>query len=229
MVHIAYVKNLISRRLMDAFIIFGMALNISNDEMGLVEEIADHAYTTLAFSNDYFSWQKEYDEFCKGGETGSVANAVGIIMTEHSVSMDDAKNVCFELIRSSCRKYYDEKKRFESESGHKVSGDLLKYLGALEMVISGNIIWSQHTERYNFKESDGTDGNDETSQALTTLTACSSCGSSTGTVPTPNSSDLEEASRNKLKAVHESLDMDLPELSDAVHYSRSHASVKMTL
>lgn len=53
---------LIDYRLMDAFLMFGMALTISDDEMGLIEEAREHAYTALALSNDHFSWQKEYDE-----------------------------------------------------------------------------------------------------------------------------------------------------------------------
>jgi hypothetical protein len=202
---------------------FGMALIVSDEELGLVKEVAEHAYSTLTFANDYISWQKEYDEFCKSQGSSSMANAVWIIMKEHSVDIEVAKTMCVEMIRDSCRAFREEKERFESEFGHKVSKDLLKYLGALETAISGNVVWGQHSERYNFKAADG---NAQTTESMAASSSCSSCGSSTSTVPIPNSSDLEEASQNKPKAVHESLDMDLPELSDAVHNDRPQSSAK---
>jgi hypothetical protein len=214
---------LIDYRLMDTFLIFGMALTISDDEMGLIEEAREHAHTALALSNDYFSWQKEYDEWCKTRKAGGVNNAVGVISKEHSVSIDEAKELCVKMIRSSYRRFCDEKKRFETESGHKASRDLLKYLAALETCFGGNIVWSQYSKRYNIEE---TNGNVDASQPVAVSTTCTSCGSSAGTVPTPNTSDLEEASRNMSKAVHESLNMDLPELSDAVYNSQPHGSVR---
>jgi hypothetical protein len=185
---------------------FGMALIVSDEELGLVKEVAEHAYSTLTFANDYISWQKEYDEFCKSQGSSSMANAVWIIMKEHSVDIEVAKTMCVEMIRDSCRAFREEKERFESEFGHKVSKDLLKYLGALETAISGNVVWGQHSERYNFKAADG---NAQTTESMAA-----------------SSSDLEEASQNKPKAVHESLDMDLPELSDAVHNDRPQSSAK---
>jgi hypothetical protein len=212
---------LIVRRLMDAFLIFGMALTISDDEMGMIEEAREQAYTALALSNDYFSWQKEYDEWCKTRKAGGVGNAVGVISKEHSVGIDDARDICVQMIRSSYRKFCAEKKRFETESGHKVSRDLLKYLAALETCIGGNIVWSQHSERYNLK---GTNKNVEISQPVAVPTTCSSCGSSTSAVATPRTLDL--AASSPTKPVHESLDMDLPELSDAVHNDRPQLSAK---
>lgn len=212
-----------SYSIMNAFIVFGMALTISSSEMDMAGKAIEHAFTTLALTNDYFSWQKEYDEFCQNGEVGSIANAIWIITKEQSVSTDDATSICVDMIRSSCHKFCDEKERVEASSGHGVSVDLLKYLGALETSISGNVIWSQHTERYNFKKANGPV--EPLQPPLAALTICSSCGSSTGTAPTPKTPDLETSLRTSPNDVQESLNIHLPELSDAVRNGESHTSV----
>lgn len=194
-------------------IIFGMALTISDEEMTLIDTVAEHAYMALMLSNDYFSWQKEYDEFCKSRDSGGMANAIWIIAKEQSVNIHDATSICVDMIRSSCRTFCIEKKRIEIDLGHEVSVDLLKYLGVLETSISGNIVWSQQTERYKFTK----DNKDlETTQSSDVPTICSSCGSSTNTSSTPTTPDLDTDTRKRPKDVHESLDMDSPKLSDAV-------------
>lgn len=179
---------LMNDRLMDALMVFAMALTISSSEINSVEMAREHAYTTLALSNDYYSWQKEYDQVCNSGKAGGVANAIWIISKEHSVNIDEAKEICVDMIRRSHRKFCDERKRVRTESGYKVSEDLSKYLVALEMCVSGNFIWSQYSERYNLKEPDG---HVEAMRHLAVPATCSSCGSSTATL-TPRTSDLEE-------------------------------------
>ncbi|KAE8555445.1 hypothetical protein EYB25_000141 [Talaromyces marneffei] len=117
---------------------FAMGLTISSDEAERANNITDPAYATLALANDYFSWEKEYIEFKENSTSEDMANAIWIIMKEHSVDLEEAKNICQDKIRESCK----------------------DYLGALEFSINGNVVWSQYTHRYNFnkpKETDDTD------------------------------------------------------------------------
>lgn len=135
----------------DGVIIFGMALTISDGEMRLVKKIAEHAYATLILSNDYFSWQKEYNDFCRHRSSGSMANAIWVIMNEYSVDVDEAKSMCIEKIKASCQTFCEKKKQLSAKFYLKLSEDLFKYLRALETLITGHAVWSQHTKRYKKK------------------------------------------------------------------------------
>ncbi|RDW88454.1 fusicoccadiene synthase [Coleophoma cylindrospora] len=132
-------------------ITYAMALTISDEEANMSLNVTRPAYETLALANDFFSWQKEYDDFLRNPTSKDMANAVWIIMKEHMVGIDEAKLICKDKIASSCRQYLEGKKIFETQFGNTVSLDLLKYLSALELSISGNVVWSQYSPRYNFQ------------------------------------------------------------------------------
>jgi fusicocca-2,10(14)-diene synthase/ophiobolin F synthase len=76
-----------------------MDLAISDEEMAMMQNITEPAYSTLALANDYFSWQKEYDEFLNNSELDDMANAIWILTKEKSVGVEDAKKICHTLIR----------------------------------------------------------------------------------------------------------------------------------
>ena len=127
-----------------------MGLTISPDEAEKANNITEPAYATLALANDFFSWEKEYTEFKQNPTSEDMANAIWIIMKEHSVDLEEAKRICQDKIRESCEEYVRRKRAFERQATGKVSTDLLRYLSALEFSISGNVVWSQYTPRYNF-------------------------------------------------------------------------------
>lgn len=128
-----------------------MALTISDAEAKMSLDVTRPAYETLALANDFFSWQKEYDDFLQNAGSEDMANAVWIIMKEHAVGIDEAKRLCKDKVASSCREYLEKKKSFEMQFGDTVSPDLMRYLSALELSISGNVVWSQYSPRYNFQ------------------------------------------------------------------------------
>lgn len=127
-----------------------MGITIPEHELELAKETSRPAFITLGLANDFFSWQKEYDDFMKTGVSEALANAIWILMQEHSVGVEEAKELCKDHIRNSCREYLRVKQ--EVESTRQVSVDLRKYLAALELSISANVIWSQYSARYNFRD-----------------------------------------------------------------------------
>lgn len=129
-----------------------MGLTVSKEEMELIKPITEPAYATLALGNDFFSWEKEYVEFQDNVTSKNMANAVWIIMKEHSVDPEQAKIICQEKIRDTCKEYLRRKREFELHYAEKVSTDTLRYLSALEFNISGNVVWSQYSERYHFHQ-----------------------------------------------------------------------------
>ena len=127
-----------------------MGITIPEHELELAKQTSRPAFVTLGLANDFFSWQKEYDDFMKTGVSEALANAIWILMQEHSVGVEEAKELCKDHIRKSCQEYLRVK--HEVESTRQVSVDLRKYLAALELSISANVIWSQYSARYNFRD-----------------------------------------------------------------------------
>lgn len=207
-------------------ITFAMGLTISPDEAERANNITDPAYATLALANDFFSWEKEYIEFKQNPTSDDMANAIWIIMKEHSVDLEEAKKICQDKIRESCEEYVRRHREFERQATGKVSKDLLRYLAALEFSISGNVVWSQYTHRYNFhkpaaKENEDTD--DEGAKSDDSKTNLNySTDSTVVDVKTPATSGLLNSANDVLMTrtakslVGPVLDVQLPELPDKV-------------
>lgn len=123
-----------------------MAITIPDHEMDTCDELTRYAWLAAALTNDLVSWQKEYDASKQNGKT-FFFNAVWILMGEHSITVDEAKELCRKKIKEIVAKYMkiveDSKKRTD------ISLDLRKYIDALQYTISGNIAWSFLCPRYN--------------------------------------------------------------------------------
>ena len=136
-------------------ITYGMALTISDDERKLITQVTAPAFANLALTNDFFSWQKEYDDFKQNSEATYMVNAIWIIMKEHSLTIEGAKQMLQDKIAGYCQEYLQLKAEFQSST--VVSIDARRYLSALELSIAGNVGWSQFTPRYRFS-ANGTPG-----------------------------------------------------------------------
>ncbi len=73
-------------------------------------------------------------------------NAIWVLMGEHSISVDKAKEFCMSKIKECVAKYRivieDTKKRTD------LSLDLRRYLEAMQYSLSGNVVWSLLCPRY---------------------------------------------------------------------------------
>ena len=63
-------------RMMIRLMTYGMTLKISESEWNLIVPIATPLLADLATANDYFSWQKKYDQLRLGPEDPCITNAL---------------------------------------------------------------------------------------------------------------------------------------------------------
>lgn len=135
-------------RMMIRLMTYGMALTINESEWNLMMPIATPLLAGLAMANDYFSWQKEYDQSRLGPEVPYITNAIWVLMQEHRTTAEEAKQMSKGIIVG----YYQEYIRLKTELLHStvVPLDVRKSLSALELMIPGNVAWSQFTPRYQF-------------------------------------------------------------------------------
>lgn len=122
-----------------------MAITIPEEEMDSCRELMRYALIAAGLTNDLFSWQKEYEASRRNGQP-DVVNAIWVLMREHSISVDEAKDLCRSKIKDCVAKYRvvveDTKKRTD------LSLDLRKYVEAGQYSLSGNVVWSLLCPRY---------------------------------------------------------------------------------
>lgn len=123
-----------------------MALTISEQEMDLCRQLMRPGWIAAGLTNDLFSWKKEYDAARQAGQQ-DVVNAIWVLMREHSITAEEAKQMCRKIIKESTAEYL----RIEEENRNNMnlSLDLRKYLESMKYTLSGNVVWSLLCPRYN--------------------------------------------------------------------------------
>lgn len=127
---------------------FAMSLTIPEEEMPLCEKLMGQAWHVASLQNDLFSYDKEYRDTVQHGQT-DVVNAVWVLMKEHNVTVDEAKQICRTQIKEMVAKYLGVVE--ETRNDGSISLDLRKYVESMQYALSGNVAWSRECPRYNEK------------------------------------------------------------------------------
>jgi hypothetical protein len=78
------------RRFVDAMMLFGMGLSLTQEEKDLMEPIARPCFAALGLGNDYVSFDVEYAEFKESGAS-TMTNAVWQYMQWENIGVEEAK------------------------------------------------------------------------------------------------------------------------------------------
>jgi hypothetical protein len=130
----------------EAMMLFGMGMQMSDEEDEKLKPIIQPCYAALGLANDYFSFDREYAEFT-ASNAETLTNAVWLHMKWHGVDVEAAK----DMVRSATYEY--EKTFLERVEEFKrtqapISQKLDRYLRALSYQVSGNVVWSLNCPRY---------------------------------------------------------------------------------
>lgn len=129
---------------------FGLGISIPEEEMDLCEKLTRPAWIHISLTNDLYSWEKEYQAFLEHGKT-TIFNAIWVLMREHSVTIEDAKDLCRQKIKESVAEYLHTVE--ESRNNKNLSLDLRKYIECMQYQMSGNVVWGMLAPRYNLAAS----------------------------------------------------------------------------
>ena len=127
-----------------------MDSSIPEEEFDLCHELANTAYLNLGLMNDLFSWQKEYDAAVAMGQ-GYVINVISVLMEERGVSEEEAKRICREKIQVTNADFRKVVK--DTKERTDVSVDRKRYLEGIQYTMSGSVVWSLESPRYQFRTS----------------------------------------------------------------------------
>jgi hypothetical protein len=126
--------------------LFGMGMTLTQAEDEQLVDVVYPCYAALGLANDYFSFEREYEEF-KQSDARSLTNAVWHYMQWQNVDVDTAK----DLVRNATNKYEEQfLKRCADfrEKNAPISSKLDQYLTGLVHQVSGNVVWSLNCPRY---------------------------------------------------------------------------------
>jgi hypothetical protein len=98
-----------------------------------------------SLTNDLFSFEKEMEAAHVAGHS-YISNAICILMIEHGVSLEEAKNLCKVRIKEEVAIYMRTLDGLKRRSD--LAEDSKKYLELLQYSVSGNVVWSMECPRY---------------------------------------------------------------------------------
>jgi len=75
-----------------------MGLTIPDEKMDECRALCRSAYIVFCLQNDLFPWEKEYETAQRYGHK-YVPNAIDVLMRQHHIGVDEAKERCKTLIR----------------------------------------------------------------------------------------------------------------------------------
>jgi Terpene synthase family 2, C-terminal metal binding len=122
-----------------------MGITIPEEELELCSQLMRPAWIAAGLTNDLFSWEKEY-EAAKRNHQPDVVNAIWVLVREHSITVDQAKDLCRQKIKVAVADYLQTIK--ETCNNVTISMDLRRYIEAMQYSLSGNVVWSLQCPRY---------------------------------------------------------------------------------
>ncbi|KAK5624891.1 hypothetical protein RRF57_000607 [Xylaria bambusicola] len=143
--YLLYRCNDAGQTIWSALLTFGCAITIPEDETDICAGLIKPAFTAACLTNDLFSYDKEYEVAQVVGLHGLV-NALWVLMHEHSVSLEVAKNMCRMRIKDEVAKYTRIVK--ETMSRNDISSGAKRYIELMQYIVSGTVVWTLQCPRY---------------------------------------------------------------------------------
>ncbi|KAK4185022.1 isoprenoid synthase domain-containing protein [Podospora australis] len=134
----------------ESTMLFGMGMTLTEEEDTLLAPLIRPCYASLALANDYFSFDREWEEIqSKPGASQKLLNAVWLYMKWNGVEAEVAKRRTREACNRYEQQYLDNIERFRREHASDPNFEKLdRYLRGLAQQVSGNVIWSLNCPRY---------------------------------------------------------------------------------
>lgn len=118
-----------------------MGVTLTEEEDRQLESLRKPCYAALGLANDYFSFDREYDEFQASGESQTLTNSVWLHMEWHNVDIAAAKRMVKQAVWHYERRFLDLCAEYRCEYS-SLSDHVDRHLRALAYQVSGNVIWS---------------------------------------------------------------------------------------
>ncbi|KAF5679617.1 terpenoid synthase [Fusarium heterosporum] len=143
---------------------FSMNFKLSKDEEEKMDAITSAAYDAWVLVNDYFSWEKEWNNHQANGATGVIANAIFLFMDWYSIGREEGKKMLRKEIISRENRYCKLKEDFIAKG--LATEKTRQWMELLDLVTAGNFVWSMTTARYRAGAEDCADMSEDDGKSL---------------------------------------------------------------
>jgi ophiobolin F synthase len=138
-------------RFVQAAMLFGMGIQLTEDDERSLKQVVEPAYAALGLANDFFSFDKEYAEHLKQAKMNEqdqapITNCVWLCMGWHNLSAEEAKGVVRDETIRQEQEFAARKQAFIRSQ--QCTSRTQKCLDGLSQVLIGNIVWSLRCPRY---------------------------------------------------------------------------------
>ncbi|KAL4927111.1 bifunctional terpene synthase/polyprenyl synthetase family protein [Aspergillus undulatus] len=124
-----------------------MGIRCTQEEKDSIKDIMHEAGMLAVMTNDYYSFNKEFDDLSKAGTLDRMKNALGMLMRDYGYTEEEARSIMRQEINTGERAFMDAYDAWEAAPGPK-SHELRRYWHMCLWVFSGSIFWMAHGPRY---------------------------------------------------------------------------------
>jgi ophiobolin F synthase len=124
---------------------YGMDYRLTEEDRELVKHVFEPIEEALMLTNDYWSWDREYEDWKTNGNR--LVNAIDVVRRTRSIPIDAARHIVKQLIIEAEHKYVEKKAEFYREHPD-VSLKLRRWIEAAGCVVSGSHYWATSAPRH---------------------------------------------------------------------------------
>ncbi|KAF7887199.1 uncharacterized protein EAF02_003846 [Botrytis sinoallii] len=128
-------------------LIYTADVNLNDNERSSLNPVILPLLKAMVLTNDYYSWEKEYDLYNRTNGSVPMVNAVWLLKHLRDVEDSKARELLRDRILEDEMQYCrlrDEYLRTKSPSS-----DTKRFLGLIELAAAGNRFWHATSKRYN--------------------------------------------------------------------------------
>lgn len=124
---------------------YGMDFRLTDEDRELVKHVFEPIEEALMLTNDYWSWDREYEEWKTNGNR--LVNAIDVVRRTRSTPIEAAREIVKQMIIEAEQEYVKKKAGFY-RNHPDVSLELRRWIEAAGCVVSGSHYWATSAPRH---------------------------------------------------------------------------------
>ncbi|KAF7956841.1 hypothetical protein EAE96_004167 [Botrytis aclada] len=128
-------------------LLYTTEMNLNNDEISSLEPVILPILQAMMLTNDYYSWDKEYEQYNRNNGSMPMVNAVWLLKHLHDVDNTKAREFLREKILDFELQYCNIRDEYLRKQNPRP--EMTQFFGLLELAAAGSRFWHATSRRYN--------------------------------------------------------------------------------
>jgi hypothetical protein len=167
---------------------FGMAMRLSDEDKKLIEPVMEPIDKAIIWTNDYWSFDREYHESITNGRR--LTNVVEVVRQIENISIDEAKAAVRQLLVNQEQQYLERKSAIYAQNP-SIPSHLRKWIEVVGITVAGTHFWASCSPRHHAWRNNSRNGLEPANHvaAPTLITSSDNLNSSKGSEEQMRDSD----------------------------------------